>query len=186
VHFVIDEAVRCVHLAARMTVWTLECIFALKCCATPVVANIVMYTSWQLGRLQSRQPAKFAWVHFAAVVRRHIDGRISLLDYIVVCNWQTTGLDSDLHVSVHVLGGDRGCAETRVDAWPLLWYSTPLYLRLVRSPLDLSVLESWVCRTSGGAHVLVDIEYQSTVSVHTVTLACRRETKGCLRALAKS
>jgi hypothetical protein len=115
VYFVINKAIGCVHLAACMSVRTLERIFAFEGSAATSVANIAVHTSWDFRSSQTRKEAKLSWIDFTSVVCGHVYSRILRFRDIVVGYWQTVGFCCDLDIAIDCFGRDGGCAQAGVD-----------------------------------------------------------------------
>jgi hypothetical protein len=116
VYFVLDEPVGRVHLTGSVSVRALERVFALDGCAAPVIANIPMYSCWDLRGSQTREEAELSWTDFSSVVSSHVDGSVLWFRDIVVRYWIAVGFYRNFDITINVLGGDYRCTETGIDA----------------------------------------------------------------------
>jgi hypothetical protein len=115
-HFVIDETIRCVHLAAGVAIGALKRVLAFEGSAAPSVSNIAMDTSGKLRSFQTCKKSELSWINFALVVCCHVYGCVLWLGYVVVGHWQTTGFGSNLDVSIECFSSDRRGSEAGINS----------------------------------------------------------------------
>ena len=76
---IVDEPVRCIHLAPSLAVGALERVLSFKCSASIQSRDIAVPSGWDRRPLQSRQPSQFARINLTGDMRGQKDGRVAWL-----------------------------------------------------------------------------------------------------------
>lgn len=111
---VVDEAVRCIHFAACLTVRALERVFALERGAAVEDSSGPVPAVWHRRPAETSEPSELSRVDLARYVGAHVDGWVIGPSNKVLSEGQGFCCDGDLDKPIDSLGGDLSRAKPRV------------------------------------------------------------------------